>query len=60
MEKVTGGIIVPDGTCNHKKKSYTGETKKEDGVLWYAFRCESCGAIIWIDESEIIAPGIKV
>ena len=49
MDRVTGGALVIEG-CTHPKKLYTGEKKTENGVVLYAYKCYSCGTVIWTDE----------
>lgn len=57
MEQAAGGIVPRfDRECLHLKKSSTGETKTENGVVYFQLKCDSCGALFWATAAEVLAP----
>lgn len=57
MEQTAGGIVPRfDRECLHLKKSSTGETKTENGVVYFQLKCDSCGALFWATAAEVLAP----
>ena len=53
IEKVSGGIV--HRTCWHQKKSLTGESKTENGVVYYQLKCDKCGELFWEKITELTA-----
>ena len=54
IEQVTGGIVPR--ICRHLNKSLTGESKVENGVVYYQLKCDNCGELFWEKRSDLIAP----
>ena len=56
MEQVSGGLIPRRDECRHRNQSATGETKVENGVVYYQLKCDVCGALFWVKQNELFAP----
>ena len=56
IEQVTGGGIVAPRYCRHNNKSLTGESKVENGVVYYQLKCDKCGELFWEKGSDLMAP----
>ena len=57
IEKAAGGIVPR--ICRHKNKSLTGESKVEDGVVYYQLKCDSCGKLFWEKGTDLLAPATE-
>lgn len=54
IEQVTGGIVPR--ICRHKKKTPTGQSKVENGVVYIQLKCDNCGKLFWEKATDLIAP----